>query len=50
MASPSRTNNGGQQDDQMVGNYRISHEIGNGSFAKVYKAIAIVSFKFAYWR
>ena len=37
MASPSR---GG--DDQLVGNYRISHEIGKGSFAKVYKAIYIV--------
>ena len=37
------SNNGGQQEDQLVGSYRISHEIGNGSFAKVYKGIAIVS-------
>jgi len=37
------SNNGGQQEDQLVGSYRISHEIGNGSFAKVYKGISIVS-------
>ncbi|KAF8422884.1 kinase-like domain-containing protein [Tirmania nivea] len=35
------SSNGGQQEDQLVGGYRISHEIGNGSFAKVYKGIAI---------
>ncbi|RPB28841.1 Pkinase-domain-containing protein [Terfezia boudieri ATCC MYA-4762] len=35
------SNNGGQQEDQLIGSYQISHEIGNGSFAKVYKGIAI---------
>lgn len=39
----NRPNNSSQQEDQLVGSYRISHEIGNGSFAKVYKGIAIVS-------
>lgn len=37
------SNTGGQQQDQLVGSYRIGPEIGNGSFAKVYKGIAIVS-------